>query len=159
MKPSQTSTFLRPFCGCLLGFLTFYGIVFMAFMAIPKLYTPDDLCELGTFEQSRLITAISFLCVIVASLACGFVSASVAQSRRAAYTLASLIGVLGLIHIMLFLTVGRSEPKPRIGNEPIEQVILEIQSNTRPLVSIAQPVVAVVGIIVGSRLRRKSNDR
>ncbi|CAN5355065.1 hypothetical protein BH11PLA2_BH11PLA2_19820 [soil metagenome] len=140
--------------GLLLGFTVFYGLVLVSFTAIQKSLTPDQLFEPATFVPSDLMKALSPIVIAIAAILGGFTCAFIAGSRQPAYAFAGVLGALGVITILFTLTSAPNVPKPRLGDETPEVMMDQAQAHKPSFAIILEPVLAVAGVLFGSRLKR-----
>ncbi len=141
---------LRAVAGVIVGYVVMTVLVVGSLIAAGMSMTQHQMFRPGTFEPSTAWIAMSLITGTIAAIVGGLVCVLIAGRRKPAIALAVVAAVLGALSAV-FTMMNTPAPKERTG----EASMMEIQQNTRSpaWVAIAFPIIGVIGVLVGSRLK------
>ena len=137
----------------LAGYATTFVVVMGTFTVAYLAMGAGRAFEPGTYEVTPLWLATSFGLGFIAAILGGVVAVSIGRHTKAAKALAAAVVVLGLLLAIPSLTSPR-QPGARDGAVPNFEAMRKAQQPS--WVSLLNPFVGAVGVMVGSRLRRVS---
>ena len=143
---------IRSIAGVVVGYVAMALLVFVFFSAAYLAMGAERAFLPGSYQVSSLWVAVSILLSLAAALAGGYVAAAVSRGTRAPLALACVVLVLGLL--VVITTLGRPDPGPRAGD--VGNIAAMQNARTPAWLMLLNPVVGAFGVLVGSRLRRRT---
>ena len=135
------------------GYATLALVIFVTFTALYLVLGAERSFAPGSYDASTLWVAASFPLGVAASVAAGFVCASIARGRRAPQVLAGVVLILGLLFAVPVLRAASAPSPVRTGDVSNMEAM---QAARQPRwVALANPFVGAVGVLVGAGLRRR----
>ena len=143
---------VRTIAGVALGYIAMALLVFLLFSAAYLALGTDNVFLPGSYQVSLLWVALSIVVSFAAALVGGYVAAAVSRGTRAALALACVVLILGILFAIPAL--GQPDPGPRAGDVGN----LVAMTNARPpsWTLLLNPIIGAAGVLVGSRLRRRT---
>jgi hypothetical protein len=143
----------RGIIGVVVGYVTMAVFIFVTFTVVYLLMGTDGAFEPGSYEVSSLWILASIGLGLIAAVLGGFVCAVITRQPRAPVILAVVVLVLGVT--LVIPTLGgsgetRSAPRPA-DVDAMEAMRIADQP---PWVSLLNPLIGAVGVLLGARLRR-----
>ena len=136
----------------ILGYVVMFAGVLVTFSIAFLMMGTTGAFEEGSYDVTVLWLIISFALGLIAAVAGGFACAAVAKGSRAPLALAGLVLVLGLLMALPVLTASDDgQPDPREADVSTYDAMQ--QAKQPPWVTLANPFVGVVGVLLGSKLR------
>ena len=136
----------------ILGYVVMFAVVFVTFSIAFLMMGTTGAFEEGSYDVTVLWLIISFALGLIAAVAGGFACAAVAKGSRAPLALAGLVLVLGLLMALPVLTASDDgQPDPREADVSTYDAMQ--QAKQPPWVTLANPFVGVVGVLLGAKLR------
>ena len=147
---------VRKIVGVVVGYVVMALLIFATFSAAYLVMGADAAFKPGTYEVSGLWLIVSFVLSLVAAAVGGYVCALISRSRKAPLALAGLVLILGILVAIPILTAGADRFKvPREGNVSNMEAMQKAQQPG--WVALLNPLIGAAGIIIGARLRQKTN--
>lgn len=141
---------IRVIAGALLGYVVLALLLFAVFNGAYLIMGAERAFRPGSYQVSGLWIGLGALFTFAASLVGGYVAAAVSRGTVAPLVLACAILVLGVIFAIPAL--GQPDPGPRTGDVGN---FAAMQYARQPAWTLFfNPVIAAIGVLVGSRLRR-----
>ena len=145
----------RSIIGVIVSYLAMFVLAFIGFTCAYFIVGPDIAFRPATYEAAHTWVAIAFIINIIVAIIGGSICALIAKSRKAAFGLAILAFILGLL-------VAIADTSKRNAN-----VVMARRDNTQPLeavqkaywpvwVPFAFPFTSAVGILIGAKLKQRS---
>ncbi len=143
---------VRTIAAVVLGYIAMALLVFALFTAAYLAMGTDNVFLPGSYQVSLAWVALSIVVSFAAALAGGYVAAAVSRGTRAPLALACLVLILGIIFAIPAL--GQPDPGARAGDVGN----IAAMTNARPpaWTLFLNPVIGAAGVLVGSRLRRRT---
>ncbi len=136
----------------IVGYMVMFAVVFVTFsIAFLMMGTNGAFAE-GSYDVTVLWLVVSFVLGLIAAVAGGFVCAAVAKGSKAPLALAGLVLVLGLLMALPVLTAS-DDGQPLIREADVSTFDAMQQAKQPPWVALANPFVAVIGVLLGAKLR------
>ena len=143
---------IRTIASVALGYIAMALLAFALFTAAYLAMGTDNAFLPGSYQVSFLWLAVSVAGTFVATLAGGYVAASVSRGTRAPLALACVVLILGIIFAIPAL--GQPDPGPRAGD--VGNLAAMMKARQPAWLLLLNPVVGAVGTLVGSRLRKQT---
>ena len=143
---------IRTIAGVVLGYIAMALLVFLLFSAAYLALGTDNVFLPGSYQVSLLWVALSIVVSFAAALVGGYVAAAVSRGTRAALVLACIVLILGVI--VAIPALGQPDPGPRAGD--VGNIAAMMSARLPSWLLFLNPVIQAVGILVGSRLRRRT---
>ena len=137
------------------GYATLALLIFVSFTALYLLLGADASFEPGSYDASRLWVMTSFPLGVAASVAAGYVCATIARGGRAPQVLAGVVLVLGLLFAIPVLRAADAPSPARAGG--VSNMEAMQQARQPKWVHLINPFIGAVGVLVGAGLRRRRN--
>lgn len=148
---------VRKIIGVICGYITMASFIFISFTILYLILGAERSFEPGTYQASSVWIILSTVLGLIAAIIGGFVCVLIAKERKAAFWLAGIVLVLGII-----LAVPQLNPTEEELNKVREGDVdnMEAMENAKqPQISlILNPIIGAVGVIAGSRIK-KMNKR
>ena len=145
----------RAILAVVLSYLAMFVLAFLAFTCAYLIVGNDIAFKPGIFEASSTWIAIAFIINIVDGVIGGFVCALIAKGGKAPLALAAVVILLGLA--VAFADTNKRKQNIgmiRAGNTP---QLAAIQKAFWPVwVPFAFPFTGAVGVLIGSKLKRRA---
>ncbi len=143
---------VRNILAVIIGYVGYFILVFVTFSALYLVLGPEQTFVPGKFDVTMTWVVPSVALMIVCGIAGGFVAAMVGTDSRVGMGLAITILVLGIAMTLpdMLAAPPTGARDPNLGNWDAM-----LQARTPLWVLIANPVVAALGALIGSSLRRK----
>jgi hypothetical protein len=143
---------LRAIGAVILGYLVMFVIVFVSFTIAYALLKADGSFKPGTYEVSTVWIAVTTALGLIAAIAGGWLCALIARGGKAPIALAIVVLVLGgLASISAFQPPDEDAPTERTAEVGNWEAMM--YARTPPIAALLNPVVGVVGIMIGARLK------
>ncbi len=146
----------RKILGVIVGYVVMALLVFLTFSVAYLAMGANHAFKPGTYNVSLRWTALSFVLSLIAAIVGGYTCALIARSTRAAQVLAGIVLVLGIIIAIPALTGSDTRPNTRPADVPNMQAMQS--ARTPGWVAILNPIVGVVGVLVGASIRQKTTE-
>ena len=149
----------RSILGVVGGYATLALLIFVSFTLLYLVLGADRSFEPGSYDASTLWVLTSFPLGVAASVAAGYVCASIARGGRAPQVLAGVVLVLGLLFAIPVLRAADAPSPARTGDVSNTEAM---QWARQPKwVALVNPFIGAAGVLVGAGLqrRRKSGRR
>jgi general stress protein CsbA len=144
---------LRAIGSVVLGYVVMAAFVMLALTAAYLAMGAERAFQPGSYEVSNVWVITMFAVGVVAALAGGLVCAAIARSRKPALALAGLVLVLGVLSALpSFAATEDTPPKVRTGE--VGNFEAMTQAKQPPWVALSHPLIGVIGVLVGARLKR-----
>jgi uncharacterized membrane protein YeaQ/YmgE (transglycosylase-associated protein family) len=144
---------LRDIGGVILGYLAMALFIFASFSAAYLLMGADAAFQPGTYEVSTLWILTSMVLGLIAAVIGGYVCATIARSKRAPLALAVLILVVGIAVAVSVIMGNDGSLAARTGS--VSNIEAMNSARQPGWVALLNPVIGVVGVIFGARLKRR----
>lgn len=145
---------VRKIVGVIVGYIVMALVVFLTFSAAYLIMGANHAFKPGTYDVSLRWAALSFVLSLIAAIVGGYVCALIAKSTRAAQVLAGIVIILGILVAIPVLTGSDTRPNRRPDAVPNMQAMQN--ARTPKWVAILNPIVGVVGVLVGAGIRQKT---
>ncbi len=153
----------RNILAVIIGYIAMAIVVMVSLTGAYLLMGADRAFESGTYEITTLWMIVWGIASLVAALVGGVVCAKISKhSRGAVLSLLILTGVLGAANTGVRMSAEAPAPEDQIrtGDTPNVEAMTAAQAPT--WVYIAEPIIGVMGILIGATLvcprRRAGND-
>jgi hypothetical protein len=147
---------VRGIAGVILGYVVMAGLVFTTFTAAYLAMGADRAFQPGSYDVSPVWIGVSFVLGLVAAVVGGLVCAMVSRSGKGPLVLAALVLVLGLAMAVPVLAASAGPP-PSARTGDVANLDAMQMAKQPAWVALLNPLVGAVGVVVGSRLVRKSS--
>lgn len=141
----------RIIAGVALGYVVMAGAVMGAFTIAYLAMGADRAFQTDSYEASRLWLVVSALLGLAAAVLGGWVAVRVGRTHRTAAVLAVAVVVLGVVLALPTLNAPRTD-EVRTGEVGNMEAMMKAQQP--PVVSILNPIIGGIGVMIGARLRR-----
>lgn len=136
------------------GYLVIFVFVFGSFSIAYLAMGTDRAFLLNSYDVSDLWIAVSLVLGFVAAAIGGKVSAAIARDRKGPFALAGIVFVLGIV---MAACVALAPEQASVERTADVSNLDAMQKAVQPLwVAILNPVLGVVGVLLGAGLRRPS---
>lgn len=142
---------VRAIIGVIVGYVAMSLFVFASFTALYLGIGTERSFRPGTYDASTLWLVASFVLAVIAAVLGGFICRKIARGVKPGYILAGIALVLGFVSAAFAL--GRPDPGPRTGE--VSNTDAMMKAKQPAWVALANPVVAVAGIVAGVKLASK----
>jgi len=146
----------RKILGVIVGYVVMALLVFLIFSVAYLAMGANHAFKPGTYDVSLRWTALSFVLSLIAAIVGGYTCALIARSTRAAQVLAGIVLVLGIIIAIPAITGSDTRPNIRPADVPNMQAMQN--ARTPAWVAVLNPIVGVVGVLVGAGIRQKTTE-
>lgn len=136
----------------MLGYVVMFAVVFVTFSIAFLMMGTTGAFEEGSYDVTVLWVIVSFVLGLIAAVAGGFVCAAVAKGSKAPLALAGLVLVLGLLMALPMLTAS-DDGQPVTREADVSTFDAMQEAKQPPWVTLANPFVGVIGVLLGSKLR------
>lgn len=143
---------VRNVLAVIIGYVSYFIMVFLTFSALYLLLGPERTFVPGKFDVTMTWVVPSVALMIVCGVAGGFIAAIIGTDSRVGTGLAIAILVLG---IAMTLPDMLAAPPTGVRDPNLGNWDAMLQARTPIWVLIANPVVAALGALIGSSIRRK----
>jgi hypothetical protein len=144
----------RKIIGVIIGYIAMAVFVFATFTTLYLLLGAEGSFQQGTYQVSTTWIIFSIILGFIAAVIGGLVCVIIAKDHQAAIWLAGLVLVLGIILAIPALGVSEEEmSKVREGN--VDNMTAMQNAKQPPVALILNPILGVIGVIAGSRLKKK----
>jgi hypothetical protein len=126
-----------------------FVVVFISLTVAYLAMGADRAFKPGVHDVTTAWLVVMFLISIVAALVGGKVCALIGKNCKAVFALAGLVLILGLLSSIPALKAQTGEPKPRTGNVPNSEAMMNAKQP--PWVALLMPVIGVAGVLMGGR--------
>jgi hypothetical protein len=145
---------LRGIAGVVLGYLTMFTAIIVAFPALYPVLGVERLLAPGSYEAAGGWIALSFLIGAASAVAGGWVCARISPKNAAPLWLAALVLVLGILMAAPLVM----NPDPGLGGpRPEGATLADALAHARqPVwVTLVNPLVGASGVLFGAGWRRR----
>jgi hypothetical protein len=146
----------RKILGVIVGFVVMQVLLFLTFSVAYLALGANHAFKPGTYNVSLRWAALSFVLGLIAAIVGGYTCALIARSTRAAQVLAGLVLVWGVVLAIPAITGSDTRPNTRPADVPNMQAMMNVR--TPVWVAILNPIVGVVGVLVGASIRQKTTE-
>jgi amino acid transporter len=144
----------RGIIGVIVGYVTMAVFIFATFTAAYLLMGTDAAFEPGSYAVSSLWILASIVLGLIAAVLGGYVCAVIARQPKVPVILAVFVLVLGVI--LAIPTLGGSSENPPAPRPADVDAMEAMRIAEQPAwVSLLNPVIGAVGVLIGARLRRE----
>lgn len=137
--------------GVVLGYVVMVVAVFAAFTLAYLAMGADRAFQPGSYEASRLWLVVSALLGLAAAVLGGWVAVRIGRTHRTAVVLAIAVVVLGVV---LALPTLNAPPTDEVRTGEVGNMEAMMKAQQPPAVSILNPIIGGIGVMIGARLRR-----
>jgi amino acid transporter len=146
---------VRSIAGVVIGYLVMFVVVMATFTGAYFVLGAERSFKPGSYEVTGIWIAVSTLLSLVAAILGGMAAVKIGKGTRTASLLAIVVVVLGVI--LALPTLDAPEPgEPRTGEVGNFEAMMQAQQPT--VVSFLNPVIGVLGVLVGGRIRKKATS-
>jgi hypothetical protein len=144
----------RSIIAVIASYVAMFVLTFVGFTCLYLLIGPGHAFKPGSYMASNRWIAMAFGIYFVIAVIGGFLCALIARGGKAPLALAIVVLALGLLLAIPSVIAHRTNPNEvRVG---AVSNLEAMQKAKEPLwVPFTFPIIGVVGVLVGSRLRRK----
>ena len=142
----------RAIISVVVGYVTMFAAIFLAFSGLYLLMGQDLSFRPGSYEPSMLWTVVSFALGMGAAVLGGCVCAWIARTATPPKVLAGVVLVIGLLSAIPVLMAASTPAEARTGE--VGNLDAMMKAKQPAWVAVANPFVGLMGVLVGSRLRR-----
>jgi len=144
----------RKIIGVIVGYIAMASVIFITFTLLFLILGAEGSFQPGNFQASTTWLVLSTILGLMAAVIGGLVCVIIAKDHKAAIWLAGLVLVLGIILAIPALSVSEEEMnKVREGN--VDNMTAMQNAKQPPVVLILNPIIGAIGVIAGSRLKKK----
>lgn len=144
----------RNIIGVIIGYIAMAVFVFATFTTLYLILGAEGSFQQGTYQVSTTWIIFSIILGFIAAVIGGLVCVIIAKDHQVAIWLAGLVLVLGIILAIPALGVSEEEmSKVREGN--VDNMTAMQNAKQPPVALILNPILGVIGVIAGSRLKKK----
>lgn len=145
---------LRSILSVVVGYVTMAVVLIGSFTAAYLIMGADRAFEPGVYDVTTTWLALSLVVGLIAAIIGGLVCASIAKrGSPVPKALAIVVLILGGAMAGFALSGAREDPGPRVGEVSNADAMNKAQQPTWTY--IANPVVGVVGVLIGAGLRKR----
>lgn len=144
---------LRSILGGIAGYVVMFILIFVTFTALYLALGADRAFTPGTYQVSVLWIAVSTVLGTIAAIIGGYIAALVGKGMTAVKVLAGIILVMGLITAAM-VAVTPAPTDARTADVPNMEAMTKAQ--TPVSISILNPIIGIVGAMIGGRMRREA---
>ena len=134
------------------GYVVMFATIFLAFTGLYLLLGQDLSFRPDTYEPSVLWLVVSFALGLAAAVLGGCTCAWIARTATPPKVLAGVVLVIGLLSAVPVLTAAATPAEARTGE--VGNLDAMMKAKQPAWVAVANPVVGLVGVLLGARLRR-----
>ena len=139
--------------GVVLGYVVMVAAVMVTFTIVYMAMSADRAFQPGSYNVTGLWLAASTILSLAAAILGGWVAVRIGKSTRAAVYLAIAVVVIGVVFALPTLNAPRSD-EVRTGDIGNTEAMMKAQQP--PAVTILNPVIGAIGVMIGSRRRKTS---
>ena len=145
---------LRNLLAVIAGYIVMAAIVFLTFSVAYLAMGPDRAYEPGVFDVTMLWVVVSIVLGLVAAILGGLVSSIIGRGRRAPALLAAVVLVLGFLMTIPTLTAENPD-RPEVRTGDVGNFEAMQYSKQPTWVSLLNPALGAIGVLIGGSLRRR----
>ncbi len=135
------------------GYVVMFVAVFLIMTVSWTAIGADGAFQPGIWEVTGLWLFLMTLAGVIAAIAGGYVTALISSHPRAVPILIGVVLVMSIVSLLPALTGGVPEPPlPRPSDVPMFEAMQNGQQPT--WLMLLNPIIAIVGVLVGARLKR-----
>lgn len=142
----------RAIFSVVVGYVTMFAAIFLTFSGLYLLLGQDLSFRPDTYEPSVLWTVVSFALGVGAAVLGGYVCAWIARTATPPKVLAGVVLVIGLLSAVPVLMAAATPAETRSGE--VGNLDAMMKAKQPAWVAVANPFVGLVGVLLGTRLRR-----
>ena len=142
----------RSILGVVLGYIVIFVILFCILTAAYLGMGPNAAFQPGSFRPSVLWTAVEVIVGFGAAIVGGLVCITIARKRGAVTALVVVIIVLGALGVIPAI-MGASTPDA-VREGGLSNMEAMMKARQPVWMAIMNPILGIVGVLVGSRLKR-----
>ncbi len=150
---------LRAILSVIVGFVAMFAFVVVTMTVTWFALGSDFAFNEGTYEASTGWSVVSIALGLIAAVLGGLVTASISRTATPFKVLAAIVFVFGLVEAVSYQM--RDAPADETEQAvPVDELtVWQAATTTKPQVwySFALPFVGCAGVIIGGRMRRRSN--
>ena len=141
----------------IVGYILMFVIVFILLTGLFLAMGTDGAFQEGTFVPSTVWIGLMFVVGLTAAIGGGFVCAAIAPASKAPVALVVVVLVLGVLSaIPAFMPPDADQPTERSGE--LGNMEAMMQARTPKWVALLNPIVGVLGVMIGARLKGAGAD-
>lgn len=144
---------IRNILGVVVGYISMFIFIFISFTALYLIIGAEGAFEPDTYQVSVVWIIISFVLSIIAALFGGYICKLISKNRKAVYTLAGIVLVLGVIFAIPALSNSNDEVH-EIRNADVPNMEAMQKAKQPPFVALLNPLIGAIGVIAGGRLKK-----
>ncbi len=144
---------VRNIIGVIVGYISMFILVFILFTILYLLLGVEGSFEAGSFRVSAAWILISILLNFIAAVAGGYICMAIAKNKTAAYFLAGIVLILGLIMAIPYLG-GYAETANIVRESGLSNMEAMQQAKQPDFILLLTPVIGAIGVIAGLRLKK-----
>ena len=146
---------LRSVGAVVVGYIVMFIVVFVLLTGIYLALGADGAFQEGSYAPSMLWIGLMFVVGLVAAIAGGFTCAAIARGSKAPIALVVMVLVLGgLSAIPAFMPPDEDQPTARTGE--VGNLEAMTRARTPGWVALLNPIVGVIGVMIGAQLKSGS---
>lgn len=138
------------------GYVVMFATIFLLFSGLYLVLGQELSFRPESYEPSLVWTVISFALGICAAVLGGYVCARIARTVTPPKVLAGVVLVIGLLSAVPVLIAAPTPAETRSGD--VGNLDAMMKAKQPAWVALANPLVGLVGVLLGSRLRRPRVD-
>jgi dipeptide/tripeptide permease len=143
----------RNILAVIVGYVTMFAIVFLA-LTIAFLAMGTDLAfQQGSFQVSPMWLVVMYIISLLAALAGGWVTATIAPRRNAVLALVVLVVILGILSAVPALSAAET---PDVRSGDLSNMEAMMNARQPPWVALSIPIIGAVGAWLGGQRRLKA---
>ena len=137
--------------GVLVGYLAMAAAVMATFSIAYLVLGTERAFQPGSYDVSSLWLVVSTMLSAAAAIVGGWTAVRVGRSHRAAVILSVAVVVLGVV---LALPTLNAPPSDEERTGEVGNTAAMMKAQQPPAVSVLNPVIGGIGVMIGARLRR-----
>lgn len=146
---------VRAVLAVIASYIVMFLLLFACFTAAYLLLGVNHAFRPASYDVSHRWLALMFAVHFVAAAIAGLVCAAIAKGGKAPLALAVVVLVMGILFAIPVLTAQRTAASMvRTGDVPNIEAMQ--RARMPPWAALLTPVVGVVGVLIGARLKRRS---
>ena len=146
----------RPIVAVVVSYLLMFVLVTLAFFGMYALLGAERAFKPGSWDASNLWIGLALVLSLIVAVIAGILCAMIARGGKAPLALAGLVFALGLIFAIPSFVANQVDQGVRASAPPLFEAMQKAkQPNWVPL---AFPVIGAVGVLLGARLKKRSQN-
>lgn len=141
---------LRSIVGGIAGYIVMFVLIFAMFTALYLSLGADRAFAPGSYQVSMMWIAVSSLLGFAAAVVGGYVAALAGKGRMAVNVLVIIILLMSIVTIAMVM----GAPAAEVRSTDVPNLEAMSKAQTPLWVAILNPVLGIVGALIGGRLRK-----